>query len=131
MPTENLIPRPLRETVAALLPWLCCAVGLQHACALAQVDAEGAAKCGQVVQVTEQAVVRILKIRKARLQPGLRLVEDLGASDQLLADLTMQLEDAFWVVLPDELADGKGTTMKSYVDALNKALGCPAPRRGG
>ena len=110
------------------MPLLCCAIWLQHAPALAQKSAEGSSKCDQVVQKTEQAVVRILKIQKARLQPGLRLVEDLGASDQLLANLTMQLEDAFWVELPDELADGRGTTMKSYVDALNKALGCSAPR---
>ena len=109
------------------MPLLCCALAIHHAPALAQREEGASSKCDQVVPETERAVIRILKIPKVRLQPGLRLVEDLGANDQLLAGLTMQLEDAFWVELPDALADGKGTTMKSYVDALRKALGC-APR---
>ena len=103
-------------------------MAVQHAPALANQGAAGASKCDLVVPETERAVVRILKIRKDRLKPGLRFVEDLGVSDQLLPGLTMQLEDAFLVELPDELSDGKGTTMQSYVDALNKALRCPARR---
>lgn len=92
----------------------------------AQAADHRASKCSRVLPDTEQAVVGILKVQKARLQPHLRLVEDLGANDQRLADLTMHLEDSFLVELPEDLADGTGTTMKSYVDALHKALGCRA-----
>jgi acyl carrier protein len=117
-----------RKTATCLVSVWCCATGLQHTPAIAQGAAETAAKCGQVPQATEQAIVRVLKIQQARLRPGLRLVEDLGANEQRLASLTMQLEDAFLVILPDELADGSGTTMGSYIDALDKALGCPVRR---
>lgn len=117
--------------LAPLVFW--CATGLLHPTpAFAQQGGAGdsssktAAQCARVTSTTEQMVLRILKIPKARLQPQLRLVEDLGANDQRLVDLSMQLEDDFWVELPDALADGSGTTMQAYVDALNKALGCAA-----
>ena len=99
-----------------------------HVPGLAQKPDASAAKCGQVVQRTEQAVVRILGIPKSRLQPELRLVEDLGANDQHLPSLTMALEDAFLIELPDELAEDSGTTMKSYIGALHKALRCADAR---
>lgn len=129
------MPFPVPTLRTAAPTWLapvllCCAIGLLHAPAFAQGGgAHNTAKCDQAAPAIEQAIVRILKIPKTRLQPGLRLVEDLGASDQRLPGLTMHLEDEFLVVLPDELADGSGTTMKAYVDALHKALGCAARRQ--
>jgi len=124
-----LPPPPLRLAATWLVPVFCCAIAILHAPASAQGGADNnAAKCDTVAQATEQAIIRILKIQKASLQPGLRRVEDLGASDQRLPSLTMALEDAFLVELPDALADGSGTTMKSYTDALDKALGCAARR---
>lgn len=118
-------PRPRRHADGGLaaVALLCCAIALPHAPAAAQGKATQAL-CDQVVPDTEKAIIRIMKIPKARLQPQLRLVEDLGASDQRLADLSMHLEDEFLVELPDELADGSGTSMQAYVDALHKALGC-------
>lgn len=122
-------PRPRHRSVPGLaaVALLCGAIALPHAPAAAQGKATQAL-CGQVVPDTEKAIVRILKIPKARLQPQLRLVEDLGATEYRLADLTMHLEDEFLVELPDELSDVGGTTMQAYTDALDKALGCPARR---
>jgi acyl carrier protein len=101
-------------------------MGLQQAAVSANpADKADAAKCAQVVPRTEKLIVRILGIDKQRLQTNLRLVEDLGAKEMLLTDLTMELEDAFLVELPDDLAENSGATMQAYVNALRSALGCP------
>ena len=118
-------PDPMfRKTARRLVSVVCWAIALPYVPAFAQ----STAKCDQVPRAVEQAITRILKVPKARLQPGQRLVEDLGASDQGLPSLTMHLEDTLLVILPDELADGSGTTMQSYVDAIDKELGCPVRR---
>jgi acyl carrier protein len=83
-------------------------------------------RCRSIAPIVEQSIVGTLGIAEDRLRPGLRLVEDLGADEQRLADLTMHLEDEFLVVLPDALADGRGVTLGAYVAALEQALKCPA-----
>ena len=123
MPLEAAPGRP-GSTHLILLLWGALAWPVHPA--HAQAPSTDPDRCRSVARIVEQSIVGTLGIAEDRLRPGLRLVEDLGANEQRLADLTMHLEDEFLVVLPDALADGQDVTLSAYVAAIRQALKCPA-----
>jgi acyl carrier protein len=65
-------------------------------------------------------IVEQLSVDKDKVVPSASFVDDLGADSLDLVELIMEMEEAFGIEIPDEVAE-KITTVQDAVDHVSKA----------
>ncbi len=72
-----------------------------------------------VEEKVKQIIVEQLQVDEAEVTPGASFLDDLGADSLDLVELTMQVEEAFDLEIPDEDAE-RIRTVKDAIDYIEK-----------
>jgi acyl carrier protein len=69
----------------------------------------------------QDVLIQQLDIARTQITPQARIIEDLGADSLDVAEITMLLEEAFQITIPDEEADN-GSTVEDLCAVVARSL---------